>query len=160
MPHVLECGLSLPPSDVVSADTLLEQIALVLLHTCVFEAETAAQIALVPGFGHRAQHYITTHLREPLDVAAFACAVNITPQHLLRSIRRHVGTTPARSLWQMRMRHGVQLLRQTGFSITEIAAQTGFQSPFCFSRMVKHHDRCSPRQLRAQGWRGEHAPSP
>ncbi|MCS7062178.1 MAG: helix-turn-helix transcriptional regulator, partial [Anaerolineae bacterium] len=77
----------------------------------------------------------------------------ISAPHLIRLFRRHTGTTPARYWWQLRLERGVELLRETGLSITEIAQRTGFRSSFHFSRLVKQRYRLSPRALRKQAWR-------
>jgi AraC-like DNA-binding protein len=152
---LVEYGLALPPGPAEAAGHLLLAIGLAALEAFLFEAELAHQAQDVPEAVRRALHAMELHLAEPLDLRRIAEAASVTPQHLTRLFRRHLGTTPARHLWQLRTRRGVELLGETGLSIGAIAERSGFQSPFHFSRMVRRHYRRSPRELRALLWRGE-----
>ncbi|MCL5999742.1 MAG: AraC family transcriptional regulator [Chloroflexi bacterium] len=150
--NLVEFGLSLPPAGVASADGVIEHIGLAALHEYVFEAETAHHERDQPEALRVACRYIDSHLTEPLALVDIARAAYVTPQYLIKLFRQHLGTTPARYVWQLRVGRGVELLRETGLSIAEIANRTGFKNPFHFSRMVKHQYQLSPRQLRKQAW--------
>ncbi|MBI3970766.1 MAG: helix-turn-helix domain-containing protein [Chloroflexi bacterium] len=68
------------------------------------------------------------------------------------SPRRALGTTPARFLWDERVRHGVFLLEHTGLTVAEVADRAGFQSSFHFSRRVRAATGLPPRELRRRRW--------
>lgn len=65
------------------------------------------------------------------------------------------GHTPSRYLWQLRTEKGIQLLSETGLSISEIAYRCGFKTPFHFSRSVRQLQGLSPRALRQSAWQGQ-----
>ena len=65
---------------------------------------------------------------------------------------QETGETPQHYLESLRMRRAADLLLRTGFSIKQIAAATGFESPFYFSQRFKawtqeESDRISPGQM-------------
>jgi AraC family transcriptional regulator of arabinose operon len=152
---LVEFGLMIPPIRLVSADNLLHAAGLMLLYAFVFEAELVHSPSTLPDALRRALAYMEAHLTQPLALPHISQAAMVTPQHLTRLFRRHIQTTPMRYLWQLRTRHGVELLGGTGLSIGEIAAQVGFQSPFHFSRLVQQYYQDSPRRLRERLWSGQ-----
>jgi AraC family transcriptional regulator of arabinose operon len=125
------------------------------LHAALVEMEQAQQGS--PGYAlvHFAQRYIEQNLAEALDLSQIAAATGVTPQYLTRLFRRELHITPMRYLWQLRTQRGVELLEDTGLSISEIADRVGFQSPFHFSRLVRQQHGCGPRELRQRLWRGQ-----
>lgn len=149
---LIELGLSAPASEIAAAASVIEHLALAALWQYVFDAEAAHRERARPEALRAAQAFISDHLAESLTVRAVAQAAYITAPHLIRLFRQHLGTTPARYWWQLRLDRGVELLRETGLPITEIAQRTGFRNPFHFSRMVKQRYQMSPRALRRQAW--------
>ena len=149
---LIELGLSTPPVEMASASGLVEHLGLAALYQYVFDAEAAHRDRALPEALRVARQFIGDHLAEPMGLEDVARAAYITPQHLIKLFRQHLGTTPARYWWQLRLNQGVALLRETGLSVTEIAQRTGFSNPFHFSRMVKQRYQLSPRELRSQAW--------
>ena len=98
------------------------------------------------------QSVIADRFDQPLCLDDLADAASVTPSHLGRLCRKHLNTTPMRLLWDHRTRQGIQLLRQTGLGIAEIAYRVGFSSAFHFSRLVKNEAGHSPRAIRQQAW--------
>lgn len=101
-----------------------------------------------------ALNFITGSLHRPIDLRDIAASAFVTPQHLTRVFRNHLGITPTRYLWQERTRKGVALLSSTGLGVAEISIQLGFRSPFHFSRLVRQATGKSPRELRKSLWSG------
>jgi AraC-like DNA-binding protein len=95
-----------------------------------------------------ANSYIESHISEPFGSAELARAAFISEQHLARIFRRETGKSPMKYVWDLRTSRGIQLLKSTGLTISEISAQIGFQSPFHFSRLVRAFTGNSPRTLR------------
>lgn len=149
---LIDIALSLPAGDLPAADELLDSLAVAALHAWLFEAAAATPHAEAPDALVRAREYIDARLREPLSARDIARHAHVTPQHLTRLFRRHLQTTPMRYLWQLRTRRGVELLRRTGLSISEIAERVGFSSPYHFSRRVRQQYARSPRDLRRRVW--------
>ena len=91
---------------------------------------------------------IRQRAEERLTLRDLAGAAHVAPEYLVRLFRRELGTTPMRSLWSERVRHGVHLLEQTGLPIAEVASRTGFQTVYHFSRLVRTASGLPPRALR------------
>ncbi|MEM9418328.1 MAG: AraC family transcriptional regulator [Planctomycetota bacterium] len=95
---------------------------------------------------------IAEHFDESLTLEDLADAAMVSTNHLVRLCRDQLRTTPMRLLWDTRVDQGVELLRSTGLTISEIAYRVGFANPFHFSRRCKERHGLSPRALRQQLW--------
>ena len=153
MHSLIEMGLSFSTSDLAGAQGVLTQLGLAALHEFAFEAERAALRSLTPDAVIKAQHHIEAHLSEPIKLSDIAKAASVTPQHLVKLFNQHLRITPMRYVWNARLRRGVELLMQSGLTVSEVAEQCGFQTPFHFSRLVKQHYHMSPKELRRQAWK-------
>jgi AraC family transcriptional regulator of arabinose operon len=153
MHGLIEMGLSFALSDLAQAHGVLVQLGLAALHDFAFEAERAILRSHTPDAVARAQQYIETHLSHPIRLGDVSRAASVTPQHLVKLFRRHLRTTPMRYVWDARVRRGAELLTQSGLSVSEVAAQCGFQTPFHFSRLIKQRYGLPPRELRKREWR-------
>ncbi|RVG74837.1 helix-turn-helix domain-containing protein [Sinorhizobium meliloti] len=131
-------------------NSLGEAIFLAYFH----EAQMSEQERLTPRSVLRARFYIDENYEKEITVARLASLVGVTPQHLVSSFRKHIGTTPVRYLWQVRAHRGHFLLLQTGLAISDIAYQCGYKNPFHFSRQISEQFGMSPREVRAnKGYR-------
>jgi len=92
--------------------------------------------------------YMHRHLASPISLRDLAREADMTASSLVRLFTRHEGRSPMAYLWDLRTRHGIWLLKCSGFSVTEIAERVGFGTPFHFSRRVKQATRRSPVSLR------------
>ncbi|MEX0303435.1 MAG: helix-turn-helix domain-containing protein [Leisingera sp.] len=110
-------------------------------------AEVPRQVQLV-------RRYIEEHLSGPVTTPVLAEVSGLSPQHLNRLYKAAFGENPLEYLWRLRVRRGAYLLQHTGMRISQIAYQTGFKTPNHFSRLIKKRYQLSPRELRAQKWRG------
>ncbi len=150
---LIEMGLNAPASEIAAVAGILRHLGLTVLYQYAFDAEAAHLKEAQPEALRAAQLFINEHLAESLTLRAVARAAYITPPHLIRLFRQHLGTTPARYWWQLRLDRGVELLRETGLPIAEVARRTGFRNPFHFSRMVRQRYQMSPRALRQRAWK-------
>lgn len=106
----------------------------------------------VPAALQLALDWIGQRHAEPIDAVGLAQQAGVSPAQLTKLFRRHLGTTPMRAVWEARTRAGVQLLRDSGLAVGEIAWRCGFQTTFHFSRWVREMQGCSPREVRARAW--------
>lgn len=100
----------------------------------------------------RAQMNMTQRFADPLTLDSIARAAGVSKAHLIRLFREHLGVTPARRLWEIRVEAGSRLLRETGLQVQEIADRCGFPSPYHFSRLIKQAHGVSPREYRRREW--------
>lgn len=125
-----------------------------IFHAYFHEAQMSEQERLIPRSVLRARFYIDENYEKEITVERLAALVRVTPQHLVSSFRKHVGTTPIRYLWRVRANRGHSLLLQTGLAISDIAYQCGYKNPFHFSRQISEQFGMSPREVRAnKGYR-------
>lgn len=100
----------------------------------------------------RVKSYIRESFFEPLSLRNLAEVGNVSEDHLIRLFKKHEGITPIQYLWKYRIRCSLELLQHTGFSINEIANQTGFKNPQHFSRMIRQYTGVTPTQMRQEKW--------
>jgi AraC-like DNA-binding protein len=150
--QLFEIGLGLPYAELAPSDELFESLAISLLHMLAFENHGSGKGRTYPEPLERAIKFALAHLSDPLDLQVIAGNAFITKQHLNRLFKEHLAQSPMKWVWKKRVERGVNLLRETGLGVQEISHQTGFQSPYHFSRMVKEETGQSPRSLRSQAW--------
>ncbi|NUR88135.1 MAG: helix-turn-helix transcriptional regulator, partial [Nonomuraea sp.] len=97
-------------------------------------ARVLALIAAEPGGRH--------------TVASLAAAVALSPSRLAHLFTQETGHTPMAAVRQARLRHAVRLLDVTDLDIAQVAAASGFVSPFHFSRAFRAAYGVPPRDYR------------
>lgn len=151
--QLMEMGLSLPGVAMSHSHGLVEALGLAALQEYLFSwrRSTAPEMD-EPDAVRRAIEWVGVEGNEPIDLPALAKLAGVSSAQLVKLFKRHLGTTPMRYVWDARTRRGAQLLRETGLTVSEIAYRCGFQTPFHFSRWVKHVHGMSPKEFRAQAW--------
>lgn len=99
-----------------------------------------------------AEHYLSSHHREPIDMRRFAEGLGIAYSHFRKLFRDHTGYAPWAYVRQIRLVRGRRLLSQTDFTLQEIADELGFGSAFHFSTAFKAAFGLAPNL-----WRRKHA---
>ncbi len=84
------------------------------------------------------------------EIAREAC---LSPFHFHRSFTRVFGATPHQYLTSYRMERAAGLLRQRG--VTEVAFESGFESPASFTKLFRRHFGYPPTKLRGEVHGGE-----
>jgi len=137
------------------------------LHDCIYEAlGTAILCAFASAVCDRRKaadtsetvlwrmdRFIAESYSRPLTLTEIARAASVSRQHLLKLCRLSGKPTPMDQLYAKRLEVAADLLLHTGFSIAEIAEQSGFLNPFHFSRKFKQHLGKSPSSWRGQVWK-------
>ncbi|RPH59065.1 MAG: AraC family transcriptional regulator, partial [Chloroflexi bacterium] len=77
-----------------------------------------------------------------------AKAVGVSEDYLGRIFQQELGLSPMEYLNRYRIKEAKVLLSQTCASVTEIAAQVGFDDPAYFSRAFSKQVGFSPRAYR------------
>ncbi|XHR27906.1 MAG: AraC family transcriptional regulator [Chthoniobacteraceae bacterium] len=88
-------------------------------------------------------------LGEPLKIGALAREMGVEFDRFRRCFKALTGLPPKQYLLQLRMRRAEELLSRTGRSVTEIAAELGFNSAFHFSAAFKMHSGLAPALWRS-----------
>ena len=98
-----------------------------------------------------AVEYMREHLEEPVDMAQVARHIGLSRRQMERLFRRHAGVTPAQFYLDLRVARAHALLNETGLSVAEIAAATGFASSSQLSQRFRRRYGASPAAYR-RGW--------
>lgn len=150
--ELLDQGLRIAPERLESAENFMEALGRTILEAVLWEAESHAKHKVMPEPMRLALELIGNRFTEPLTLEQVSDAAYVTPQHLVRLFRAHIGETPMRYVWRIRTERGVLMLRQTGISVAEAAHRVGFKNVYHFSRAVKERYGKSPMQLRKEEW--------
>lgn len=93
--------------------------------------------------------FIETHAGQKIPNPLLAKKAGISEEGIYRLFRKHLDTSPANYINQIRIRKASYLLINTYCSIDEAAEQTGFPNRAYFSRVFKQVTGISPAAFRA-----------
>ncbi len=151
--QVMDTGLGIVPGTPEATSGLvaaLGRAALAAYVASAMGANPAGGVGLAPVA--RLLDWLGEHWAEPVDLATLASAAGVSAAQLVRVCKRELGETPLRYVWRVRTARGIQLLRDTGLTVSEIAWRCGFQTPFHFSRWVRAIEGVGPREVRRLAW--------
>jgi AraC-like DNA-binding protein len=75
--------------------------------------------------------------------------VGISKYYLIRLFREHVGQTPGAYLREKRMRHALDLISYTSYSVKQIAGMVGYRNYVHFIAAFRKRFGRSPAKARA-----------
>lgn len=78
-----------------------------------------------------------------------ARAVHVSPSHMSRVIRRHMGRTYTDLLNQMRIDRACELLARTDKPLAAVAFETSFKDQSYFTKVFRQYTRMTPHQYRS-----------
>lgn len=92
--------------------------------------------------------YLAEHYAEPVTIGQLAGYCNLSKSYFMGCFKRATGMSAMEHLCQLRIRAACEALGKTGRSVSEIAADCGFQNLSGFNRQFKKRVGCSPAQYR------------
>ncbi|MBB6548654.1 helix-turn-helix domain-containing protein [Nonomuraea rubra] len=98
----------------------------------------------------RALSIIAAEPGAPHSVASLARAVALSPSRFAHLFAEATGQTPMQAVRRARVRHAASLLEVTDMDVGQVAAASGFVSPFHFSRAFRKEYGLPPRDYRAR----------
>jgi AraC family transcriptional regulator of arabinose operon len=99
---------------------------------------------------HRALALIAAEPGAPHSVASLARAVALSSSRFAHLFTEEMGHTPMRAVRRARIQHAARLLEVTDMDVGQVAAASGFVSPFHFSRAFSHEYGMPPRDFRSR----------
>ena len=93
-------------------------------------------------------HEVAMRFDEPLPLAALAAQVGVSPFDACRLFRRATGSTIHRYQLELRLRHALTLLLDTGRPLADIALSTGFANQGHFGNHFRRRYGVSPGRAR------------
>ncbi len=94
----------------------------------------------------RALSYIDAHYNVSLPLEAVADALYVNNSYLSDLFSKTVGMTFTQYKNTVRINHAKELIRKGGYSMTDIAQMTGFDSSSRFSKVFHQIEGLSPQQ--------------
>lgn len=95
----------------------------------------------------KSTEFIHTHFGEEMTAKDVAKHVNLSYSHFIRLFKKETGNNFSEYVTFVRLRNGVRLLRQTNYTIEEVAEVTGFNTPNYFSSTFKKFVGTTPREF-------------
>jgi len=95
-----------------------------------------------------ASRYMREHLAERIDLSSLSGVLAVSPDHLGRVFKRHMGTTPHQFLIDLRLEAAEGLLAETDLTVTQIAWRVGFASPSHFVTTFRARTGTTPLEFR------------
>ncbi len=99
----------------------------------------------------RAVRSMQAAIEQPLEIQQIAQRLDISPRHLERLFRRHLGTSPAAYYLGLRLERARELLRLSPLPVTDVGIACGFQSAAHFSTAYARRFGRPPRAERGGG---------
>lgn len=94
--------------------------------------------------------FIRTHYQERISVDNIAAAGGVCRTKCCQIFKKYLGRTPNDYLNSFRLEKGMQLLKSSSMTVTEIADACGYGSASYFTEMFTRQKGCSPTQYRKQ----------
>ncbi|MBC9934426.1 helix-turn-helix domain-containing protein [Chitinophaga qingshengii] len=94
--------------------------------------------------------YIQLNLNRDLSVTLLAEKANLHTDYFSRLFQRHTGERPVKYVHEKRIERAQYLMLTSRMTFTEIAAQTGFDNVFYFSKIFKKITGVSPGAYKKQ----------
>ncbi|MFZ2657205.1 MAG: AraC family transcriptional regulator [Victivallales bacterium] len=79
-------------------------------------------------------------------ISEIASKLKVTPQHLIRTFKKTLGTTPLMHLQEIRIRKSCELLRHSRMTVKEIAFSVGYNDQRYFSRVFRETMKSTPSE--------------
>lgn len=92
--------------------------------------------------------HIESHLSEPLSVEQAARMVNLNPYHFCKTFKKLTGRTFVDFVNWLRMNEADRLLRESEWTITEIAEKIGCGNANYFTKLYKKYKNNPPSEVR------------
>lgn len=113
-------------------------------------AENEVQVTMPPHFLQAVSLLSESFRRSSLRIGDICKEAAISETVFRQLFRKHYGKAPMDYVTDLRLEHARHLIAG-GASVENAALESGFSDPKYFSRVVKQHFGCTPRQLKLYG---------
>lgn len=96
------------------------------------------------------KQYLLLNYPYEITLAELALHSHCHESQVIRSFRHRYGTTPFKELQNIRLTQAEKLLKESTFSIANVALTTGFNSPAYFAKCFREHYGMPPATYRKQ----------
>ncbi len=92
--------------------------------------------------------YIENHIEQKIELADLSILVGYSQFHFSRAFKNTTGMSPHQYVIQQRIERAKHLLKQSTFTINEIAIECGFANPSHLAKQFRRHTGISPSEFR------------
>ena len=96
----------------------------------------------------KAMLYIQENYSRDISLDDVSSQVNISPYYFSKLFKQETGGNFIEYLTEVRLRNARELLKDSGLSIKEICAESGYSDPNYFSRIFKKYEGVTPSEFR------------
>jgi AraC-like DNA-binding protein len=100
------------------------------------------------GWVEQCIRYMQLHYTEDINVEQIAQYFQLHRSYVSTAITKRIGQSPGQYLQSLRLQKAAQLLRDTDYSVTEIALSAGYPDLYRFSRTFSKAYGMSPTEFR------------
>lgn len=94
------------------------------------------------------KEYISNHYMHPISLEDLCTVAPMTPQHMCRIFKKHMGMRPLEYITQIRLEKAKELLLYSDYSIKEVGEKCGFQNGNYFCKTFKKNEHITPLEYR------------
>jgi AraC family transcriptional regulator of arabinose operon len=147
---IVDAMLQLQLSGTAYDDVGLRCLAVAAMACYLADAgKRAARLSPHPAL-ERMHGAIRAGFGSALSLEDLARAAGLSREYLIRLCRRVYGQTPMQLVWTHRFERALDLLRNTGLSVGDIAERCGFAACQHFTRLIRRRTGLTPTQIRRQ----------
>ena len=115
-----------------------------------YQSDTSKNISPANYLTDRFKEPIATNYKTNQFVADYATILNVTPNHLTKSVKSITGKSPTQWIDELIVLEAKVLLYQSYLTISEISFELGIEDPSYFGRMFKKYTGNTPTDFRKQ----------
>jgi AraC family transcriptional regulator, transcriptional activator of pobA len=117
------------------------------VNRCYKPISASTQTAAVQ-ITNRFKELIFSNIRQQHLVSNYAAMLNISPNHLNKSVKAITQKSPTRWIDEAIVLEAKVLLSQSQYSISEVAVQVGFDDQSYFTRLFRKYEGMTPTEFR------------
>jgi AraC family transcriptional regulator, transcriptional activator of pobA len=114
----------------------------------LFRADTNNKTTAFERIAYEFKHCLTKYIKEQHEAEFYAQQLNVSPNHLNRSIKEVFGKSVSQKIAEYLILEAKVLLHQPSIPISEISFSIGFNDPSYFGRFFKKHTGHTPTEFR------------
>ena len=115
-----------------------------------YQTYTSKNISPANYLTDRFKELISTNYKTNQLVADYATILNVSPNHLTKSVKTITGKSPTQWVDELIVLEAKVLLYQSRLTISEISFELGIEDPSYFGRMFKKYTGQTPTDFRKQ----------
>src|SRR5699024_12864551 len=109
----------------------------------------ASEFLFLPSHEYASVAYLHEHYDEEVKLADLAKLEGLHPFYYSEWLKNNIGVLPSKYIQNLRLEKAKELLRETNYSVLEIAIEVGYSHASSLTRLFKKTDNISPKQYRS-----------